>query len=141
MNNRVSITRSVKAPHRYVTPFNDGEYVLLLVICDPDIPADVQDAISDQIVKTGCRYALCFGFGCSTWDTSIDSSSLRANTPDERFIMTTWHDDEPIEDVVDFWWWNTTFDDYVPENFGVFIIGSDTELEDRITKRIEYHQR
>ena len=141
MSNRVSITKSETAPHHYVAPFEGRDYVLLLVISDPNISPAVQRAISQDIVRTGCRYALAFGCTCSTWDDSIDLASIEAEVPENRFVMTTWHEDEPIEDVVDFWWWNTAFDDFVPGNFGVFHIGSNLGLENRIWDRIRYHQR
>jgi hypothetical protein len=140
MTKRVSITRSEATPHHFVAPFNDGGYVLLLVISDPAVSPNAQRQLSSAIVRTGCRYALAFGVACSTWDDSIDLASIEAHVPDDRFIMTTWHEKEPIEDVVDFWWWNTVFDDFVPERFGVFHIGSDSELERRIEGRIRHHQ-
>jgi len=58
-----------------------------------------------------------------------------------RFVMTTWHDDEAIEDVVDFWWWNTTFEDFIPTEFVVFFLGSDSEIETSLMNRIAFHQR
>jgi|GEM_PF-3913677 len=107
MIKRLSSTRSEAVTHHFVGPFNDGEYVLLLVISDPAVSPNAQRDISCAIVRTGCRYALAFGVACSTWDDSIDLASIEAQVPDDRFIMTTWHEKEPIEDVVDFWWWKT----------------------------------
>ncbi len=140
MSHCISITKSQARPHRYVAPFDGVDYVLLLVISDSEIPSDVEREISSSIVRTGCRYALAYGCTCSTWDDSIDLASIDARVPENRFVMTTWHEDEPIEDVVDFWWWNTAFADFVPQNFGVFYVGLNAALERRIMERIRYHQ-
>ena len=49
---------------------------------------------------------LAWGKGCSSWDDSVDYANIDAwdcgNIPDEHFVMTTWHDDEPLEDVFGF---------------------------------------
>ena len=42
--------------------------------------------------------------------------------------MTTWHDDEPIEDAIDFWWMNTWFDDYESVKLAILIIGEQVDL-------------
>src|SRR5882757_3375115 len=99
MSKRVSITRSEAAPHHFVAPFSGTDYVLLLAIFDPAVPSNVQKEISLDVVRTSCRYALAFGAACSTWDDSIDLASLEAEVPEDRFVMTTWHENEPIEDV------------------------------------------
>jgi hypothetical protein len=141
MPNRVVIDRSDLPPHSFQSPFGGRDYVLLIVICDNSISEGEQEAISRKIIQTGCRYALCFGHGCSSWDDSIDMAYIEAGGDPQRFVMTTWHDDEPIEDVVDFWWWNTNFDDFTPTEFLVFFLGSDSEIETSLTNRIAFHQK
>jgi hypothetical protein len=140
MPNRVVITKSDSHPHRFRSPFAGDDYALLIVISDATVSEEEQREISREIVKTGCRYALAYGHACSSWDDSIDLADIEAGENPHRFIMTTWHDDEPIEDVVDFWWLNTAFEDYVPENFGVFFIGSNPSLERAVIQRISHHQ-
>ena len=93
-------------------PFVDKPYALLLVINRADIGAVEQEQLSDKIVASGCRYALCFGHECGTWDDSIDHSFVCSDPnfdpPDSRFVMTTWHENETIDDVVFQLRWNTT---------------------------------
>lgn len=51
------------------------------------------------------RVSLHDGVGqrCSSWDTSVDKENLEqfgfAEIPDGEFIMTTWHDDESLQEV------------------------------------------
>jgi len=46
--------------------------------------------------------------------------------------MTTWHEDESVEDAIDFWWMNTWFDDYESTRFSVLVIGADSDLFTKI---------
>jgi hypothetical protein len=48
---------------------------------------------------------MAWGRACSSWDDSVDEANLAAfdfgDIPDESFVMTTWHEGEPLEEV--FW--------------------------------------
>lgn len=46
--------------------------------------------------------------------------------------MTTWHDDESVEDAIDFWWMNMWFDGYQFTRFAVLIVGEDAHLLTKI---------
>ena len=141
MPRKVVISKSEAHPHHFQSPFAGDDYVLLIVIFDPTISEAEQEEVSRTIIQTGCRYSLAFGYKCSSWDDSIDNAYIEGGENPNRFVMTTWHDDEPIDDVIDFWWFNTTFDNYMPDNFAVFFIGSDPLVEEALHKRIEYFQK
>jgi len=47
-------------PHLFTCPVA-GEYALLLVVGDEDITPDEQWELSEAVVRSGCRYAVCFG--------------------------------------------------------------------------------
>lgn len=133
---------TIGKPYELVSPFNGDEYVVLLVVNATNITDEEQVRLSDSIVATGCRYAVCTGHECTTWDDSIDYSSILSDPnydpPDEKFVMTTWHEDESIEDVVEYFRWNTVFDDFVPKNFLILFVGPSQELYDRTMKTIPY---
>ncbi len=46
-----------------------------------------------------------WGTDCSDWDTSVDMANIEANCyekiPEDRFVMTTWHENEPLAEA--FW--------------------------------------
>jgi hypothetical protein len=47
---------------------------------------------------------MAWGIDATTWDTSVDIANIDAypeGIPDEHFVLTTWHDDEPLSEV--FW--------------------------------------
>ena len=63
-----------------------------------------QHFVSERIVAAGCRYVMAWGEQCERFHDSVDSASLERydyDVPAEQFIMTTWHDDESLENV--FW--------------------------------------
>ncbi len=81
-----------------------GAYRAVVVIED-SVTDEWRTAVSEWLVLTGCLYMLAWGERCSEWDDSVDYALLSAfdfgEIPDDRFIMTTWHDDEPATEV--FW--------------------------------------
>jgi len=64
-----------------------------------------QAAVSSWLVQAGCLYALSVGPACSSWDDSIDEANLEefefGEVPPDRFVMTTWHENESLSEV--FW--------------------------------------
>ncbi len=55
---------------------------------------------------------MAWGVDCSSWDDSVDWANLSAAGPDEipddKFVTTTWHEDEPLSET--FWFAaNTAF--------------------------------
>lgn len=48
---------------------------------------------------------MAWGQNCHSWDTSVDLANIDQfggkEIPDESFVMTTWHEDESLDEV--FW--------------------------------------
>jgi hypothetical protein len=48
---------------------------------------------------------MAWGKDCSAWDSSVDEANLvrfdYGEIPEDDFVMTTWHADEPLEEA--FW--------------------------------------
>ena len=76
-----------------------------VVVLDGAYSPEWQDEASDWLVRSGCLYMMAWGENCSSWDDSVDFANIRKfdfqEIPDESFVMTTWHDNEPLEEV--FW--------------------------------------
>jgi hypothetical protein len=117
-------------------PFNGEDFVLMLVVADSEITADERHAVSAELVRQGCRYAVCTGHECSRWDDSIDFAFIETSPdftpPDERFVMTTWHEKDSIEDVVEFFRLNTTFNDFVTRHYLAIVLGGEAETESKV---------
>ena len=56
---------------------------------------------------------------------------------DENHVMTTWHDDESLEDIVFFFLNNTGFDDFTAERFVVLFVGEDESYLRQIQREVE----
>jgi hypothetical protein len=76
-----------------------------IVVVEDAVQPEWQSVASKWLVDSGCVYMLAWGQGCSSWDTSVDLANLQAfgygQIPEDRFVMTTWHEHEPLSEV--FW--------------------------------------
>ena len=77
----------------------------IVVVIEQDVISEWQAKVSKWIVDSGCLFMMAWGKDCSSWDDSVDHANLEdfdyGEIPGDRFVMTTWHDSEPIEDA--FW--------------------------------------
>ena len=77
----------------------------LVVIAEQAVLTDYMDAVSDWIVQSGCLYMMAWGIACEQWHDSVDYAYLAhhdfGEVADDRFMITTWHDDESLNEV--FW--------------------------------------
>ncbi len=81
-----------------------GPFKAIVVVEDAVTP-EWQATVSDWLVRSGCRYMMAWGRRCCEWDDSVDYASLRCfgcgEIPDDEFVMTTWHEQDSLEDT--FW--------------------------------------
>ena len=84
-------------------PSRKSEPNRTIVIVEQDVSDEWQDAVSHWIVDSGCLYMMAWGRKCSSWDDSVDHATRgkfdNQAVPDEAFVMTTWHEDEPLHEV------------------------------------------
>lgn len=111
-----------------------GEYALLLVDERGGVSADQQAPWSEEFVRTGCRYAVCFGPSSRSWDDAIDMVGVVDEVEGRAapFVMTTWHDDEPFEETVGFFAEQTRFDDWSTDTYVVVVMGGSDADEERV---------
>lgn len=74
-----------------------------VVIIDAQVRADWQWKVSDWLIASGCLYMMAWGPDCTTWDDSVDIANLEAfdfeDVPDDRFVYTSWHNDQTLGEV------------------------------------------
>ena len=121
-------------PYTFTSPFPGCGFALLLMSGDEDVTPDEQWQLSRQIVEEGCRYAVCAGFDCSSWHDSIDMVCVikEVDGRPPPFVMTTWHEDESLEEVAEFFATCTSIDDRRPGAFAVLIVGGPDSLEKEV---------
>jgi hypothetical protein len=77
-----------------------------VVVIEEESSASWQEHISNWLVSSGCLYLMAWGLNCSSWDDSVDIANLQAHNfgdiPEDKFVMTTWHEDEPVSEA--FWY-------------------------------------
>ena len=115
------------------------DYKLLLISNDPDITNDQMNRLSDAIVSTPVKWVAAWGAKCSLWDDAIDLAVLAAfpdGIPDDRHIMTTWHEDDELSDILNYLTHVGEDDD--PDMVHVLVVGnvlrSQFEIENMLRK-------
>ena len=90
---------------------------------------------------------MCSGFESSKWDDAIDlaylDTSPQSHPPDEKFVMTSWHDQESLPEIAEFFVSNTSFDFFEPTAFVIVAIGDDPrthEAENLVRKLLQSHK-
>jgi hypothetical protein len=81
-----------------------------VVLIDDAVLPEWQAKVSSWLVLSGCRYMMAWGRECSSWDDSVDEASIAEfefrEKPDCNFVLTTWHENEPMNEV--FWYAKNT---------------------------------
>lgn len=71
-----------------------------VIVTEADTSEDWREHITEWLVESGCLYAVTWGRDCEKWHDSVDGANLKAfdygDIPDDRFVMTTWHANEPL---------------------------------------------
>jgi hypothetical protein len=77
-----------------------------VVVVDTAVTSTWQSQMSEWLVKSGCLYMMAWGKDCSSWDDAVDIANLEqfdyGSIPEDRSVMTTWHDEQPLSDALDF---------------------------------------
>lgn len=75
-----------------------------VVVAEQSVPADWQAQVSDWLVQSGCLYMMAWGADCSSWDDAVDLANMKAfdfgDIPEGKFVSTTWHADESLEQAL-----------------------------------------
>jgi hypothetical protein len=97
-------------PNAEIPALVDGGRFKAVVIIDADVHPDWQYEVSKWLVLSGCRYMMAWGRECGAWDDSVDWAALEVFNyyegkeigKDPDFVMTSWHEDEPLEEALAF---------------------------------------
>jgi hypothetical protein len=75
----------------------------VIVLADHAVTPEWQDKVSNHLVDAGCLYMMAWGVDCSAWDDAFDWANIMKfigeEIPEDKFLITTWHDDETVDEV------------------------------------------
>ena len=76
-----------------------------VIITEVSASESWRERTTEWLVQIGCLYAVAWGRECEKWHDSVDGANLRefdfGVIPEERFVMTTWHENDALREA--FW--------------------------------------
>lgn len=89
------------------------------------MPPDEMGDLADLLVATKAMWVAAHGIQGTLFDDAVDFAFVDLNMNAEKdlaHVMTTWHDDESIEDVVEFLETVTPMDDWKAREWQTVVI-------------------
>jgi hypothetical protein len=123
------------------SPFG-GELYPVLVWATVDTSAEYKQRLCESLVATGCRYVVCGGAECWVWEHAADRAYIEQElpepVPDEQFVMTTSHRNEPPDEVAFFFVHNTSFGEHDFTRYLVLMIGEDERVREALNAAVRH---
>ena len=136
MDKNVSIL-TLQKPFETSTIEVNSPFACLIYSNQQNVTRDEMSSVANLLINSGCRYAVCAGLNCLDWHDSIDITDTIHDPTLQNFIMSTWHENESVEDVVWFWLNLTDFDDVAFENYLALLIGNSHDVEEKIREAVK----
>jgi hypothetical protein len=77
---------------------------VVMVAIEGSINDEWRKELANWLVRSGCLYACVWGDNCEAVHDCIDRANNEkfeyGDIPDDKFIMTTWHDKEPLLEAI-----------------------------------------
>ncbi|HAF41382.1 MAG TPA: hypothetical protein DCG90_06380 [Sphingobium sp.] len=75
-----------------------------ILIAERPVSQAWRDDVAAWLVSSGCLYFVTWGEACEGWHDAVDWAALKAfdfgEIPDDKFVMTTWHNKEPLSETL-----------------------------------------
>ena len=99
----MSVSAIHLVPGEALPPLSGRPFKSVLVATSA-VPVGWRKIVSDWLIESRCLYFMATGVECETWHDCLDWANLKARhvheIPQESFVMTTWHADEPLSEVL-----------------------------------------
>ena len=106
LNGHVSEIRYLLLPAGSQPPKVEELPFRVAVIVRSPVSDAWRNLVSRWLVDNGCLYMSAWGDECSKWDDSVDNANLDdfafGDIPDDRFVYTTWHENESLTEALFF---------------------------------------
>ncbi len=71
-----------------------------LIVSEVEVTQEWRDRIAKWLLESGCLYVIAWGVECENWHDTVDWTNLEefdfGDIPDSKFVMTTWHTNDPL---------------------------------------------
>ena len=82
-----------------------AEPTRVVLIAEGATSHEFKESVAKELAQGNCLYFMAWGSECEAWHDAVDMENIEQfefkEIPEERFIMTTWHESEPLSEV--FW--------------------------------------
>lgn len=76
----------------------------VVVVSETTVSDEWRKSTARWLVNGGCLYVVAWGVECEKWHDAVDRAVLETfdfgDIPDDKFVMTTWHSDEPLSEAL-----------------------------------------
>ncbi len=125
-------------------PFGGEFYAALVWATRPTTPAR-KHRVCAALIASGCRYVVCGGRESVAWEEAVDEAFVAQDLSEtefqDRLVMTSSHEREPMREVVFFF---TIFTNLGPHNYKrylVLMIGDDARIQDGLVSTLQAHTK
>lgn len=137
------VAQNIHAADEWIPPFAGEIYVAFVLLMESSELLSEFDSLSNKLVNTKCRYVCSWGEQCELFHDLVDESDVMLSLDkknDAPSIMTTWHNNESIEDAL-FYFFNCSFDDLRFRNFAILVVGSGSWSEENLSTLVDTYVR
>jgi hypothetical protein len=76
----------------------------VVLFAEMETPASFHGVVAQELVHGKCLYFMSCGSDCDAWHDAVDMANIEQfdfkEIPESAFVMTTWHDKEPLSEVL-----------------------------------------
>jgi len=92
-------------PDEPLPPIGQAKACRVVLIGEATVPTSYREAVAQELVNGNCLYFMSWGTECEAWHDEVDMANIEQfefrQIPEDAFVMTTWHEREPLSEV--FW--------------------------------------
>lgn len=75
-----------------------------ILVADCPVSEGWRERVAEWLVRGGCLYLVSWGDACEAWHDSVDVANSHdfewRTIPDDKFVITTWHEGELLEEAM-----------------------------------------
>jgi hypothetical protein len=118
-----------EAPTAVSMPFCGEPFGLLIAQFGEPIEVTERGKWVDAIIASPCALTAAWGAACSAWDDEVDHALVAQNLDrgSDRFIMTTWHEQETLAEALEFFFRDAFGENGRPHYYAILVFGASSD--------------